>query len=54
MEPLTDDDLILMYRQGDADASGMKTMLADGLEKAARGVTSVREVIRVVPPGAHA
>jgi general secretion pathway protein E len=33
-----------------ARASGMKTMLADGLEKAARGVTSIREVVRVVPP----
>jgi len=37
-----------------ARASGMTTMLADGLAKAARGVTSVREVLRVVPPEEHA
>ena len=29
---------------------GMKTMLVDGLEKAAAGVTSIEEVLRVVPP----
>jgi general secretion pathway protein E len=32
-----------------AVASGMKTMLIDGLEKAAQGITSVAEVCRVVP-----
>jgi len=30
-------------------ASGMKPMLVSGLEKAARGITSLREVLRVVP-----
>ena len=34
-----------------ARESGMKTMLADGLEKAARGITSVEEVVRVLPSG---
>ena len=34
-----------------ARESGMKTMLADGLEKASRGITSVEEVVRVVPSG---
>ena len=28
---------------------GMKTLLMDGLEKVARGVTSVEEVLRIVP-----
>ena len=37
-----------------ARAAGMKTMLADGLEKAARGITSVREVVRVVPTERYA
>jgi type II secretory ATPase GspE/PulE/Tfp pilus assembly ATPase PilB-like protein len=32
-------------------ASGTKSMLLDGLEKAARGITSVAEVCRVVPRG---
>ena len=31
--------------------SGMKTMLQSGLEKAAKGITSIEEVLRVVPPG---
>ena len=31
-------------------AAGMKPMLIDGLDKAARGVTSISEVCRVVPP----
>jgi general secretion pathway protein E len=34
-----------------ARESGMKTMLADGVEKAARGITSVEEVVRVLPSG---
>ena len=29
--------------------SGMKTFLADGLEKAAQGLTSIEETLRVVP-----
>jgi type II secretory ATPase GspE/PulE/Tfp pilus assembly ATPase PilB-like protein len=33
--------------------SGAKTMLTNGLEKAARGITSVEEVIRVVPHGVN-
>ena len=32
---------------------GMKTMLEDGLAKAAQGITSISEVLRVVPPEAH-
>jgi len=44
-------DMAAMFNA--ARASGMKTMLADGLEKAARGVTSVREVVRVVPQETH-
>ena len=32
-------------------AAGLKPMLTDGLEKAARGITSVEEVCRVVPLG---
>ena len=35
-----------------AIASGMKTMLEDGLAKAAQGMTSIREVLRVDPMGA--
>lgn len=31
--------------------SGMKTLMGTGLEKAARGITSVEEVLRVVPHG---
>ena len=31
--------------------AGIKSMLIDGLEKAAAGITSVQEVIRVVPHG---
>ena len=31
--------------------SGMKTMLQSGLGKAAKGITSIEEVLRVVPPG---
>jgi len=31
--------------------SGMKTMLESGLEKAARGITSIQEILRVVPFG---
>ena len=34
-------------------AGGLKPMLTDGLEKAARGITSVEEVCRVVPLGAN-
>ena len=35
---------------GDAAlAAGMKPVLMDGLEKAARGITSLQEVCRVVP-----
>ncbi len=30
-----------------AAAAGMKTLLQDGMEKAAAGVTTVREVLRV-------
>ena len=30
------------------------TMLADGLEKAAQGITSIEEVLRVVPVGVGA
>ena len=37
-----------------ARAAGMKPMLADGLAKAARGITSIREVVRVVPLGTQA
>jgi general secretion pathway protein E len=37
-----------------ARAGGMRTMLADGLAKAARGVTSAREVLRVVPLSRYA
>jgi len=40
--------------QNAARAGGMRTMLADGLAKAARGVTSAREVLRVVPLSRHA
>jgi type II secretory ATPase GspE/PulE/Tfp pilus assembly ATPase PilB-like protein len=36
-----------------AIGSGMKTMLEDGLAKAAQGVTSVREVLRVAPQGTY-
>ena len=36
-----------------ARRSGMKTMLADGLEKAARGVTSIEEVCRIAPRAGH-
>jgi len=36
-----------------AGEEGMKTMLTDGLEKAARGVTSIEEVLRVVPVGTN-
>jgi type II secretory ATPase GspE/PulE/Tfp pilus assembly ATPase PilB-like protein len=32
-----------------AVAAGMRTMLACGVEKAARGITTVEEVLRVVP-----
>jgi len=32
-------------------AAGMKTMLACGVEKAARGITSLQEVLRVIPHG---
>ena len=35
-----------------AIAGGMKTMLVNGMEKAARGITSIEEVVRVVPHGA--
>ena len=34
-----------------AIAGGMRTMLVNGLEKAARGITSIEEVVRVVPHG---
>lgn len=34
-----------------AIASGMKTMLEDGLAKAAQGLTSIREILRVDPMG---
>jgi hypothetical protein len=34
-----------------AITSGMKPMLLDGLEKAARGLTSIPELLRVVPIG---
>jgi type II secretory ATPase GspE/PulE/Tfp pilus assembly ATPase PilB-like protein len=34
-----------------AMASGMKPMLIDGLERAAAGLTSIEEVLRVVPAG---
>ncbi len=34
-----------------ARAAGMRTLLESGLEKAARGITTVQEVIRVVPYG---
>ena len=37
-----------------AIAAGMKPMLISGMEKAARGVTSVDEVCRVVPHGCEA
>ena len=30
-------------------AAGMRTMLLDGMEKAARGITTVEEVLRTVP-----
>jgi type IV pilus assembly protein PilB len=33
-----------------ARASGMQTMFADGARKAARGITTTAEVLRVVPP----
>lgn len=33
-----------------AQASGMRTMYADGLRKVARGLTTLDEVLRVVPP----
>jgi len=32
-------------------AAGMRTMLACGVEKAARGITSLQEVLRVIPHG---
>ena len=32
-------------------ASGMKPMLIDGLERAAKGITSIEEIFRVVPAG---
>jgi type II secretory ATPase GspE/PulE/Tfp pilus assembly ATPase PilB-like protein len=32
-----------------ARAAGMRTMMADGLDKAARGITSVEEVMRTAP-----
>ena len=32
-------------------AAGMKPMLVNGIEKAARGITSLHEVCRVVPHG---
>jgi len=32
-------------------AAGMRTMLACGIEKAARGITSIQEVLRVIPHG---
>ena len=34
-----------------AKAAGMRTMLECGIEKAARGITTVQEVLRVVPHG---
>lgn len=34
-----------------AIASGMRTMLACGIENAARGITSIEEVLRVIPAG---
>jgi general secretion pathway protein E len=34
-------------------AEGMKPMLISGLEKAARGITSIQEICRVVPHGAE-
>ena len=37
-----------------AREGGMKTLLEDGLQKAARGVTAVREILRIVPHGTHA
>ena len=37
-----------------AREGGMKTMLQNGLEKAAHGITSIEEVLRVVPVGACA
>ena len=33
----------------EAVAAGMRTMLLDGMEKAARGITTVEEVLRTVP-----
>ena len=49
MEQVSDDDLIRMYRNGDAEA--FDTLFDRGPDKAAGGVTSIEEVLRVVPLG---
>ena len=37
-------------RQAACEA-GFKTMMTNGLEKAAQGITSIEEVLRVIPRG---
>lgn len=59
-EILTPDDRVRQLVSAGADlaavrdaarVAGMRTMLECGLDKAAAGVTSIEEVLRVVPPG---
>jgi len=39
--------------RGAARKAGMRTLMEDGLAKAARGITSVNEVVRVALTPAH-
>ncbi len=47
-QQITDGAELAVFRSA-AQQEGMKPMLIDGLEKAAAGVTSIEEVLRVVP-----
>lgn len=52
LRQLVTDGSPLQTLRAAAKEEGMKTLLMDGLEKAAQGITSIKEVLRVVPIGA--
>ena len=47
---LVSDSLDVSAVRNTACQTGMKTLLIDGLEKASQGITSIDEILRVVPP----
>jgi len=51
MRQLAADNADLPTLQAAAIEGGMRTMLMDGMEKVAQGLTTVEEVLRVLPPG---